>query len=345
VVQRPSRAKGTGDEPFPIDPSIDLGAGSDELERAILESFRRSAVDVLGELWEEDVRRLCGERWKPRPRARFARAGWCGCQIVLGGDRVSLRRPRVRSNRGKELELPSFWAAASRDLLDRGAVEDITATITTGAFPPGRYPREPIAEQFVERLAGRMSAVHAMPRSGFEPGLLVAAVDFPDQTFLGAVGIDEKGERHLAGLRAGSPRSREAVDGFLEELLNRHRRSAPPLVFFVGEGPVIHESIRKRFGDDAALHRSPHEKRRRVLGLLPPRLQPTVLDSLLDAYEGTDPTTIGRRLREVLAELSTDHPAAREALSEGLEETFTMQRLASAASRPRRRKRSAHAST
>jgi len=175
VVQRPSRAKGTGDEPFPIDPSIDLGAGSDELERAILESFRRSAVDVLGELWEEDVGRLCGERWKPRPRARFARAGWCGCQIVLGGDRVSLRRPRVRSNRGKEMELPSFRAAASRDLLDRGAVEDITATITTGAFPPGRYPREPIAEQFVERLAGRMSAVHAMPRSGFEPGLLAKA--------------------------------------------------------------------------------------------------------------------------------------------------------------------------
>ena len=140
MVQKSSRSGARPDaaKSFPLDPSIEVGTGSDELERAVLESCRHSAVDVLSELWEEDVERLCGERWKPRPRSRFARAGWCACQIVLGGDKVSLRRPRVRSNRGKEMELPSFRAAASRDLLDRGAVEDITATITTGAFPPGR---------------------------------------------------------------------------------------------------------------------------------------------------------------------------------------------------------------
>jgi hypothetical protein len=344
MLQRSNKEGADASRARALDPSLSVGTGSDELEGALVESCRRSASDVLGELWEADVERLCGERWKPRPRARFARAGWCGCQLILGGERVSLRRPRVRSNRGKEMELPSVRAAASRDLLDRGAVEDIAAAITTGAYPPGRHPREPIAEEFVERLAGRMSAVHAMPRSEFEPGLLVSAIDFPDQTFLGAVGIDEKGVRQLAGLRAGSTASPKAVDAFLEELMTRHRHSTPPLVFFVGEDPVIHESIRRCFGNDVALHRSPHEKRRRVLGLLPPSIQPNVLERLLDAHRETDPARIERQLHAVLEQLSPAHPDAAAALSEGLGDTFTLQKLAPPKPRPKGRGRASHAS-
>ncbi len=314
-------------------PSLALGSGSDELGRALVDAYRLSATDVLAELWEADVERLCGERWKPRPRSRVSRAGWCGCQIVLGGEPVSLRRPRVRSVKGREIELPTFKAAAERDLLDRAAIEDVTAVVTTGVFPPGRHPRDPIAADFVEGLANRMSAVQAMPRANFELGLLIASIDFPDQTFLGAVGVEPDGTRQLAGLRAGSPDNGSSIEAFLEELAARHRRSAPPDVFFVGESPEIVAAIRKHFGPGVTLQRSPHEKRRRVLGMLPVSLQPGVLESLLDAYAQPDARSVERAYRAVVKTLEGDHPEAAAELSEGLSETLTLHRLADATAR------------
>jgi hypothetical protein len=319
-------------------PSLALCSGSDELDRALVDAYRLSATDVLAELWEADVERLCGERWKPRPRSRVTRAGWCGCQITLGGERVSLRRPRVRSVKGREIELPTFKAASSHDLLDRAAVEDITAVVTTGAFPPGRHLRKPIAADFVEGLANRMSAVQAIPRARFEPGLLIASIDFPDQTFLGAVGIDPSGKKQLAGLRAGSATNAPSVAAFLEDLVARHRRSAPPDIFFVGEDPVIQTAIREHFGAAAVLQRSPHEKRRRVLGLLPPSLQPGILESLLDAYAQPDARTAERAFRAVATTLEQDHPKAAALLSEGLSETLTLHRLAASGARAAARK-------
>ena len=187
--QQPGARRGRSRATLPFSSSLEVGSGSDEVLRALFDACRASASEVLAELWEADVESLCGERWKPRPRSKVTRAGWCGCQITLGGERVSLRRPRVRSVRGKEIELPSFKAAAASDLLDRDAIEDVASSITTGIYPPGRHTRDSIAESFVSLLSRRMAAVHAIPRTDFEPGLLVATVDFPDQSFLGAVGI------------------------------------------------------------------------------------------------------------------------------------------------------------
>ena len=320
-------------------PSLGLGSGSDELGRALVDAYRISATDVLAELWESDVERLCGERWKPRPRSRVSRAGWCACKIVLGGESVSLRRPRVRSVKGRELELLTFKATAERDLLDRAALEDVTAVVTTGVFPPNRHPRDPIAADFVEGLANRMSAVQAMPRAKFEQGLLIASIDFPDQTFLGAVGVEPDGTRQLAGLRAGGADNAASIEAFLEELAARHRRSAPPDIFFVGESPEIVTAIRKHFGPGIALQRSPHEKRRRVLSMLPVSLQPGVLESLLDAYAQADARSAERAFRAVVKTLEQDHPEAAAELSEGLGETLTLHRLAGANARSAARKR------
>jgi hypothetical protein len=329
----PRRAKGR----FAFGPSFALASDAEELERALLAAYRSSATEVLGELWEADVERLCGERWKPRPRSKVTRAGWCSCQIMLGGERVSLRRPRVRSTQGREIELPTFKVAAGRDLLGREAVEDVTAAITTGSFPLGRHHRDAIGLDFVERLADRMSAVQAVARGSFERGLLIASLDFRDQTFLGAVGIEPNGGRRLEGIYAGSPANEESVDRFLNELVAKHRRSAPPDVFFVGEDAVIHQAIRRHFGASAILQRSSHEKCRRVLGLLPSQLQSNVLESLLEAYARHDARAAERALRSLHKRLERDHPRAAAALAEGLPETLTLHRMGGGVSHTRAR--------
>lgn len=308
-------------------PALEMGTGKDELESALVDAYRLVAADVLAELWESDLERLCGMRWRRNPSSEMTRAGKRICRIVLGGEQVALRRPRVRSANGRETELPAYATASERDLLDRSAIEDVTAFVTTGAFPHDRSSREPTAAEFIERLANRMSPALATPRGGFEPGLLIASIDFSDQTFLGAVGIESNGKRQLAGLGAGSAASAAAVSAFFESLIDRHDRSTSPDVYFVGEDPLVHAAIHEYFGAASNLQRSPHDMRRRVLGLLPSTLQPSVLDQLLDAYAEPDARTADCAFRVIARTLESDHPEAAKQLLKVLPDTLTLHRL------------------
>ena len=318
---------------FAFSPELNLGSCRDEVENALLEAYRSAALDVLGELWEANVEKLCGLRWQRRVKPKMTRAGWCACQLTLGGERIEVRRPRVRSNKGKEVELPTIKAATQRDLLDRPAVEDVTAAVTTGTYPLERHPRDEIAIDFVEGLINRISAAQATSRGQFAPGLLIGSIDFPDQSFLGAVSIEHSGKRTLAGLRAGSATDEANVGGFLADLVAKHRRSAPPELFFACEEPVVHAAIRERFGNAAILQRSPQDKRRRVLGSLPPSVQPSILDDLLSAYQQPNARSAQKALEGIGESLDASYPEAAAALRDGLEETLTLHRLGDSSSR------------
>ena len=62
---------------------------------------------------EQDRTELCGPRWKRDPERRAGRAGTTSSEVTLGGRRIRMTRPRVRS----QTELPSFAFASHRDPL------------------------------------------------------------------------------------------------------------------------------------------------------------------------------------------------------------------------------------
>jgi len=300
---------------------------SDELFEELLGWCRNASEEVLSEMWAADVENLCGERWKPRPRSKVARAGWCRTDIVLGNKRITVRRPRVRSAQGREVDLPSFKAAAASDFLSREVIEDACAMVTTGSFPEARYPRDPIHATFTEHLVLRLGALHATPKGEFDPGLLISSVTFPDQTFLGALGIDASGRRRLVGLASGSPRDRSRVEALLAEVVVRHVRKAPPSVCFVGESPEVHEAVRNTFGQSVIVQRCPWEKRRQTIDQLPPSLQPGVLEELLAAYALLDARAARRALDQIARSVEEASPGAAGTLREGLEETLSLHKL------------------
>ena len=327
---RRSRTSGSGTSSasrFRFDPALVMRSCADELFDALLDWCRDASQEVLSEMWAADVERLCGERWKPRPRSKVARAGWCRTDIVLGNKRITVRRPRVRSAQGREVDLPTFKAASAADFLSREVIEDACAMVTTGSFPAARYARDPIHETFTDHLVMRLGASHATPKGEFDPGLLISSVTLPDQSFLGALGIDAEGRRRLVGLASGSPNDRSRVEALLSEVVVRHVRKTPPSIFFVGDSPTVHESVRSVFGQSVMLQRCPWEKRRHTVDQMPPSMQPAVLEELLAAYALPDARAARRALDQVARSLESDYPQVASTLREGLDETLALHKL------------------
>ena len=96
--------------PLPV-----LGAFA-SIERSYFDLCIRAGQQVLAAMMEQDRTELCGPRWKRDPDRRAGRAGTAPSEVTLGGRRIQMTRPRVRSQAGQEVELPSFakrWPVSS----------------------------------------------------------------------------------------------------------------------------------------------------------------------------------------------------------------------------------------
>ena len=90
---------------------------------------------------EEDRTALCGPRYAHRRRAPAPRApARCRSEVVLGGRKVAVRRPRVRAD-GQEVPLPTFQAMADVDPLNRRVVEQMLVGVATRQYARSLEPR------------------------------------------------------------------------------------------------------------------------------------------------------------------------------------------------------------
>ena len=75
---------------------------------ALHETVIRAGLACVDEVLEAERVALCGERYTHVVDREASRAGHVASSLVLGGRRVAVSRPRVRSAEGHELKLPSW---------------------------------------------------------------------------------------------------------------------------------------------------------------------------------------------------------------------------------------------
>jgi putative transposase len=102
-------------------------------------------LGVLAELLEEEVDEVVGPKGRHNAQRRAVRHGHESGEVTLGGRRVQVERPRVRSADGsEEVRLASYEHFASRDALARVVMARMLASVSTR-----RYARtgEPVGSE------------------------------------------------------------------------------------------------------------------------------------------------------------------------------------------------------
>ena len=109
-------------------------------------------LGVLSELLEEEVTELVGPKGKWNLDRTAIRHGHEDGEVTLGGRRVAVRRPRVRTADGEsEVSLVTYRHFADRDPLGQVVLERVLAGVSTrkyrraqdpvGSRPPSRSDR------------------------------------------------------------------------------------------------------------------------------------------------------------------------------------------------------------
>ena len=92
---------------------------------ALYETVIGVGLACVDEALEAERAALCGARYVHRADRQALRAGHLASSLVLGGRRVAVSCPRVRSVEGRELKLPSWQEWSARYLLDERALEQM----------------------------------------------------------------------------------------------------------------------------------------------------------------------------------------------------------------------------
>ena len=107
-------------------------------------------LGVLAELLEEEVVEVVGPKGKHDPERAAVRHGHEAGEVTLGGRRVQVDRPRVRSVDGQaEVRLATYEHFADRDPLTKAVLERMLAGVSTRRY---RRTQEPVGSE-VERAA------------------------------------------------------------------------------------------------------------------------------------------------------------------------------------------------
>ena len=104
-----------------------------------------AGLQVMQVLMDESVAGLCGPKGKHDPERSAVRHGRDSGEVTLGGRRVAVERPRVRTADGSgEVPLGIYRHFADRDPLTRLVLEQMLAGVSTRRY---RRAQEPVGSE------------------------------------------------------------------------------------------------------------------------------------------------------------------------------------------------------
>jgi putative transposase len=300
-----------------------------------------TGLQVLQVMLAEDVAGLVGPKGRHLPERTAVRHGSEPGQVTLGGRRVRVRRPRVRTADGtSELPVPTYQAFAATDLLDQLAVERMLAKLSCRRYPAGLEPvgtdveraaagtsRSAVSRRFVARTEHALAELLAQDLSALDlVALLVDGVRVADHCCVVALGITIDGTKIPLALAEGATENTSVVTEVLTGLRERGLDTTRTILVVVDGAKALRRAVTDVF-DHPVIQRCQLHKLRNVTDRLPDALASTVARRMRAAYRNPDPLVAQADLEALARELHRSHPGAAASLREGLAETLTIGRL------------------
>lgn len=294
---------------------------------------------VLAAMMETDRMALCGPKGVPDEARRAVRGGSTASRVVLGGQRIAVRRLRARSLDEGEATLPAYEWAAAADPLDAATLAAIAAGVSTRRYAATQEPVAPrhrpaaasksaVSRRFVALSQHQLKQWLGRRLDELDlPVIMIDGIHFGDRVVLLALGIDARGDKHVLGLREGSSEATRVVAALLADLIERGLDADRMRLWAIDGGKALRKAIVQTFGERALIQRCQEHKRRNIIEHLPRDMHVGVNRTLRDAWGAGDPVLAKRQLQRLAGSLQASHPGAAASLREGLDETLTLQEL------------------
>jgi transposase-like protein len=298
--------------------------------------LRETGLALMSLVMEEEVRHLAGERHEQHPDRRAHRWGKEDGYCVVDGQKVPLKRTRLRTKENREQRLGSYELFQRSAPLQQGVWDKMMRGLSTRNY--GAVVKEfseaygieksAVSENFIE--ASREKVKQLMERPLGELRLCAVLIDgtpFKDRQMIVALGIGCDGLKTVLGLREGATENAAVIGELLSDLLARGLDFSVPRLYILDGGKALAAAVRRHAGEAAFIQRRQVHKKRNVVDHLPEEHKAGVRRKLQNAYAMKEYEPAKRALTQLHRELMDLNPSAARSPEEGMEETLTVHRL------------------
>lgn len=286
-------------------------------------------------LLEEEIEALAGPRYARGDGAAGMRYGSNPGTVRLDGQRMPIRVPRVRSERG-EIALRSYQGLHGtgevNDQLLRRVLYGISCRNYEAAARaiPGAIglSSSSVSRAFVEASAAKLKEFQERDLSREHyVALFLDGKTFADATLVIALGVTAEGKKRFLGFVETDTENEKVLTPFLRSLVERGLDLSQGLLVVIDGGKGLRAAVRQVFQKRALVQRCLWHKRENVVSYLPKSEQASWRRRLQRAYDRPTYTEAKAALAALHRELEDRNQSAAASLAEGLEETLTLHRL------------------
>ncbi len=289
------------------------------------------------EMLDQEVVALAGERYvRKADSTNGRRHGSNPGTVRLGGQRVPIRVPRIRSLSGSEIPLRSYEALSGEnevnDLLLKRVLYGISCRNYEAAAEsiPGAIglSSSTVSRGFIEASAVQLRELQERDLSGEDVvTLFLDGKTFADATMVIALGITMTGEKLFLGFVETDTENEKVLRPFLRTLMERGLDASQGLLVILDGGKGLRSAVKKVFRGRALVQRCQWHKRENVVSYLSRSEQTQWRQRLQRAYTRPEYPEALAALEKLHTELEERNQSAAGSLTEGLEETLTLHRL------------------
>lgn len=305
-------------------------------QQSLGELLRQVGRQFIEAVMEAEVEQLVGARCKVNAERSAYRWGSEDGFCIIDSQRVPLKRPRVRSRDNHELPLGSYELFQRGSLLTETVWQKIMLGLSMRNYKEVLQQfseaygleKSTISEHFIE--ASRRKLQQLMTRSLNDVQLCALLVDgtfFKGESLIVAIGIDRLGNKLVLGLVQGATENASVVGDLFQQLEGRGLDFSRPLLYVIDGSRALHAAIQRHAGDAAFLQRCQVHKLRNVAEYMPEAERARLRFRMRGAYATPEASDARNSLYKLHDELMRSNPSAADSLSEGLEETLTLQEL------------------
>ena len=321
--------------------SVAMGDLAETMREGLLALAVGAGLQVMQVMMADSVTELCGPKGRHDSDRSALRHGSEDGSVTLGGRRVPVRRPRVRSaDKATEVSVPAYELFSSTELLGKMALERMMAKLSTRRYSAGLEPvgtsveatarstsKSAVSRRFVAATETALGDMLAADLSGLDlVALMIDGVHFADHLCVVALGIGIDGTKHPLGVVEGDTENTTVVKDLLVGLRERGLDTTRPILCVLDGAKALVAAVKAVF-DHPVVHRCQLHKVRNVESKLPKALASTVAKKMRAAYHDPDALAAEATLEALATSLAKSHPGAAGSLREGLFETLTVTRL------------------
>ena len=248
-----------------------LATFAEHLREGLLAASTAVGLEVMNELMAVEVTDLAGPKGRHDPDRSAIRHGAEHSSVTLGGRRVPIRRPRVRSvgEDARELPLESYRACADSDLLAEGIVARMLAGISTRRYPAALEPvgeqvqqtasstsKSAVSRRFVTATAEMLAELLARRLDDRRwPVVMLDGVHLGEHLLVVALGVTDDGANVPLGVVEGSTENAVVCTRLVADLADRGLDPSKGVLFVIDGGKALAKAIRATFGHKALIQR------------------------------------------------------------------------------------------